>query len=75
MRENSAVSKVQGTILERSEKALHMEVDTIADIPVDEAPVKTWFPLSQIDKIMSTKNAGEDSFLASNWILEKKGFI
>lgn len=76
MQVNSAVSKVQGTILERSDKAIHVEVHTVADIPVEDAPVKTWFPLSQIDKIFTNpKASGQDSFVASNWILQKKEFI
>lgn len=77
MRENSPGSLVKGTILERTDKAIKMDVHTIAGIaPEDDgSSVITWFPLSQIDKIMNTKIIGEDSFVASQWILEKKGFL
>lgn len=77
MMQNSSVSKVTGTVRGRSDKALKFEVETIAGIHFDDGEtVITWFPLSQIDKIMTVPNAeGQDSFYASDWILQTKQLI
>lgn len=65
---------VKGNILAESDKAVKFEVIDVAGELIE--PTVEWFPISQIRKSFSSKNArDEDTLTVTQWILRKKDFI
>lgn len=66
---------VEGTKIHESPKAILFELESISGTPLEE-PIKTWFPLSQIRKMTTDKNAkGKDTLTVTEWILKTKELI
>jgi hypothetical protein len=70
-----------GFIVAETEKAILFEVREISGSPVAD-PVREWFPLSQVSKIVrAPKNAepgsreAMDWILAAEWLCLKKGLV
>jgi len=71
----STYYKLQGTLVRETEKAVLFQTDTISGAPVDNNK-ELWYPLSQISsKMVDPNNKGEDWIMASEWILQQKGFL
>jgi hypothetical protein len=65
--------KIEGTIVAQTEKAVCITIKTLQDCPINSA-VSSWFPRSQIENLALGGEGELDSFEASQWILEQKGF-
>lgn len=70
-----------GFIVAETEKAVLFEVHEISGSPVAD-PVREWFPLSQLSKIVRASKQAEpgsreamDWILAAEWLCLKKGLV
>ena len=69
------VHTIKGTFLgPETAKAVQFRVDSISGVPLDESTTQ-WFPLSQVKKMMRTKEDGQDEMVVSEWILQQKELL
>lgn len=69
---NNVYWRILGKILRSSDKAIFMQMTSLQGMPIKTAPC--WFPRSQIESLSMGGTGEEDSFNATEWILEQKGF-
>lgn len=69
---NNVYWRITGKILRSSDKAICMQMTSLQGMQIKTAP--TWFPRSQIESVSMGGTGEEDSFNATEWILEQKGF-
>lgn len=74
MSSNNSLISVRGTIVRETEKAVLFSVEDISGESLN-TPVDKWFPLSQVEKRVISKNSGEDTMMISSWIAEKLELI
>jgi len=63
--------KLTGTKLRETEKAVHFQVDEVADEPLEDS-VTHWFPISQISNQTTGTADGKDIIKVAKWICESK---
>ena len=66
--------KVEGNIIAQTEKAVRITIKTLQGCPINSRSPE-WFPRSQIENLCLGGEGELDSFGASQWILEQKGFV
>lgn len=65
---------LQGTILDETEKALKLDVETVDGEEWTGLQKIYWLPFSQIESDFRSKESGEDWVCISNWLARKVGF-
>jgi hypothetical protein len=64
--------RLTGKVTRYTDKAVLMAITSIQGMSIKTAPA--WFPRSQIEGLCIGGDVEEDSFDATKWILEQKGF-